>query len=792
MLRDLLYALRGLRRSPSFTLTAVAALAIGVGATTAIFAAIDLVLFKPLPYADADRLVRVERGTSYPDLRDWMARATLFESFGAYRAQYFDLLTPSGVPARLDGALVTGTFFDLLGATPQVGRLLGPADDRDGAARAIVLSDGIWRRQFAADRAVVGRAVTFGGTTYEVAGVLPPGFEPPGARADIYAAVTVESPREPRFRGAHTLRAFGRLKPDVTLAQAQSEMDAIAAALEREYPEENTGVRFRLRALRASLTTASRPLMLVLLGAVGCVLLIACANFASLLLVRSVERRPELAIRAAFGAGRWRLTRALLAESVAIAGIATIASIAVAWLVARAIAAAAPDSLADVQRAGISLRSLLFALGVASVAGIACGVMPALSASRGGLLAASAPAGRGGGMGRRVRSTFVVVQVALSLMLLAGAGLLINSIWRLQRVDPGFRTDNVLTFHLLLPTGRVTDPGQRADLYDQVLQRLHAHPDIAAVAASTDLPIAEGFVFHNLAFEDFPMTPGTEPEVYFRGVNVDYFDALRIPILRGRRFAAHDDRGAPVAIVNDAFRRAYFADRDPIGRRIRWASDDTRTWITIVGVAADVRGVGLDGPEVPAVHMPYRQDQMPWRNWIDVAVVARGDVNRLRDVVAQEVAAVDRSLPLMRVQTMDEVVTRSIGDRRFVLLLVGCFAATALVLAMVGLYGVVLYAVSQRRHEFGVRIALGANRPAVLRLVARDAVLMIAAGMVLGTAGATASTRLLETWLYGVEAGDATTLAAAIAILAATALVACVHPAYRALSADPLNALKER
>lgn len=325
-----------------------------------------------------------------------------------------------------------------------------------------------------------------------------------------------------------------------------------------------------------------------------------------------------------------------------------------------------------------------------------------------------------------------------------------------------------------------------------MLDRLRAHPDVAGVAASTDLPIAEGFIFHNLAFEDMPMAPGTEPEVYFRGVSRDYFTALGIPLLRGRTFTAADEHGAPVAIVNEAFARAYFAGRDPVGRRVRWASDDTRTWITIAGVAADVRGLSLDATEVPAVHMLYRQDPMPWRTFLDVAVIARGNPQALRDIVAREMAAVDPTLPLMRVQTMDEVVAKSIGERRFVLALVACFAGTALLLAMIGLYGVVLYAVNQRRHEFGVRIALGAGRAAVVRLVGRDALRLVGTGAVMGVAGSLAGAHLLDSWLYGIDARDAGTIAVVTLVLAATAAAACIQPARRALAVDPIAALKER
>lgn len=789
MLRDVLYALRALRRTPAFSLTAIAALAVGIGATTAIFAAIDVVLFKPLPYTDSDRLVRVRAGSSYPDMRDWMARAKQFETFGAFRPQYFDLIT-GGTPARLDGALVTGDFFRVLGARAQIGRLLSAADDQPGGPRIVLLSDGAWRRLFAADPAIVGRTVTFGVTTYEVVGVLEPGFQPPGTRADIYAAISVESPREPQFRGAHTLRAYGRMKEGVSIEQAQAEMLGIALALEREYPEENQDVRFVLLPLAASLTSESRPMMLVLAGAVGCVLLIACANFANLLLVRAAERRQELAVRRAFGAGRWQIARALVSEGLALAGIGAAASVGLAWVIARVIAVTAPDSLADVQSAGIGGRPLVFALGVAAVVGIACGLVSAVSAGRSGLLASTAR--RGTGMSGRLRSAFVIAEVALSLVLLVGAALLINSVWRLQRVDPGFRTDRTLTFHLLPPAGRLNAPAARANLYDQILDRLRAHPDVASVAASTDLPIAEGFIFQNLAFEDMPMTPGTEPEVYFRGVSRDYFGTLGIPVLRGRDFAAADERGAPVAIVNEAFVRAYYPGRDPVGRRVRWASDESRTWITIAGVSADVRGLSLDAAEVPAVHMLYRQDRTPWRSWLDVAVVARGNPDALRDVVAREIAAVDPTLPLMRVMTMREMVDRSIGDRRFVLTLVACFAGTALLLAMIGLYGVVLYAVNQRRHEFGVRVALGARPASVVRLVAADAMRLTAIGGALGVAGALATTRLLDTWLYGVEARDGATIAAAAVIVIATAAAACVQPARRALSIDPITTLRER
>lgn len=789
MLNDLRYALRSFRRSAGFTLLVVATLAVGIGANTAMFSVVNAVLLRPFPYQDADSLLRIRRGTSYPDLLDVSRRATTIQGIEGYRPQLFDYTTDADAE-RLDGMLVTGAMLDLFGATPHAGRLILREDDAPNAARVVVLSYPFWRTRFGADPSVIGRTILLSGQSYTVVGVLQPGFEFPATRADVVAAFLPHAGREATARGAHTLRAFVRLKPASTTAAAQQEMNGIAVALEREYPDTNREVRFVLQELRESVAGSVRQPLMILLTTVAFVLLIACVNVANLLIAKGAARRNELAVRAAIGATRGRIARQVLAESLMLAVAGGLAGIAIAWWLTRTIVALAPEDIPRLATAALDLRVLMFAVAASLATGLIFGTLPALT-SAAASLAASARAGvretRGG---NRLRSVLLVSEVALALVLLIGAGLLLRSFSALITQRPGFNASDLVTGNVTLNGERYGSSASRARFWEAFEERMRALPGVRDVALTTDLPIGGLPIFHNLAFEGKPMTAGTEPEVYYRGVNASYFRTMGIPLIKGRAFTTADRDGAPaVAIVNEAFAREYYPGEEVLGRRVRWASGDG-TWVTIVGVVADVRGLSLDQSEVPAVHAPYAQELNPWRRWMDVAVRADGNAAALAPLIRQEILALDRHVPVAKLRTMEDVLAASVADRRFNLVLLASFAAIALLLAVAGIYGVMSYLVVQRTRELGLRLALGATPGQVVQLVTGRGLLLASLGIAIGLAAAVMLARFIEAMLFTVTATDTPTFLAAALVLLLAAGLACFIPARRAGRIDPLIALR--
>ena len=789
MFNDVRYALRSFRRTPGFTFLVIATLAVGIGANTAMFSVVNAVLLRPFPYHDVESLFRIRAGTSYPDLRDVAQRATTIRGIEGHRPQFFDYTTGSDAE-RLEGMLVTGGMLPLFGASAQVGRLILADDDTPNAARVVVLSYPFWRSHFGADRSAVGRSIVLSGQSYTIVGVLAPAFEFPAAPADVVAAFLPHAGREATSRGAHTLRAFVRVQPAATGAAAQQELSGISADLEREYPETNRDVRFVLQELRDNVAGSVREPLMILLATVAFVLLISCVNVANLLIAKGASRRNELAVRSAIGATRGRIIRQVLCESLILAFAGGLAGVGIAWWLTRTIVALAPEGIPRLATATLDVPVLAFAVGVSLLTGLVFGTLPAITSASASVAAAARAGNRETRSGSRLRSVLLVSEVALALVLLIGAGLLLRSFSALMAQPPGFDTSRMITGNVTLNGVRYGNSSNRARFWEAFEERMRAMPGVRDVALTTDLPIGGLPIYHNLAFEGKPVAPGSEPEVYYRGVNAAYFRAMGIPLLKGRAFTPADRDGAPmVAIVNEAFGREYYPGEEVLGRRIRWASGDG-TWITIVGVVADVRGLSLDRSEVPAVHAPYSQETNPWRRWMDVAVRADGDAAALAPVIRREILALDRNVPVAKLRTMDDVLAASVGDRRFNLLLLGSFAAIALLLAVAGIYGVMSYLVVQRTREIGVRLALGATPMQVVQLVTGRGLLLACLGVGLGLIAAVMLARFIETMLFTVTGTDLVTFAGAAVVLLLAAAAACLIPAQRAGRIDPLIALR--
>jgi putative ABC transport system permease protein len=785
---DVRYAIRAFLNTPLFTLVVLFTLALGIGVNTAMFSVVHAVLLKPLPYPSPEQLVRVRRGSSYPDMKDWAAHAQSFSAVAGYRPQLFDYDT-GDVPERTDGAFVTGGLFPLLGARPLLGRLIDDRDQPAGAPRVVVVTERFWRTRLGARRDAVGRPLSFNGTTYQLLGVVASGFELPGDKADVFAPFYPGNRQEGDARSAHTLRGLLRLKPGTTLAAAQSEMDALAGRLEQAYPETNRQVRFVLLPLNDSLVGTMRSALWILLGTVTFVLLIACVNVANLLIARAAARRSEMSLRAALGASPGRLARQLLSESLLIAVAGGVLGLAVGYLLTRAIAALAPESLPRVDQIALDAPVLFFTLGASIATGLVFGILPSWIASR----TALADAARGGSRAsarQRLRATLMIVEIAMALVLVAGTGLLLRSFSVLLAQPLGFEADHLLTGNIRFSAARYRDIAARTRFFDELERVLAASPGVNGVGLVTEMPIGSDPLMHNLAFEGRPMAPGAEPEVFYRGINGGYFDAIGVPLLRGRGFTSNDTAtSTPVAIANQAFAREYYAGEDVVGKRVRWASG-AGEWITIVGLVPDVRGVSLDSGEVPALYIPYAQERNWWRMWMDVVVRTAGEPAAFSSQLRQAAARVDRTVPIARIRPMHAVVAASTADRRFNLFLIGAFAALAIVLAAAGTYGVMSYLVTQRSRELGIRIAMGAKPGEIVKLVIGYGLRLAAAGTAIGLLAWWAAARVLQGMLFGVTASDPRTLVGAVATLLAMTLLACYGPARRAARVDPLVVLR--
>jgi putative ABC transport system permease protein len=802
---DLRYGFRMLRKSPGFTAVAVVSLALGIGANTAIFSVVNALLLKSLPYKDPERIVLVwgnvpaegnaRDQVSATDVDDWRHQNSVFEDVTTY-SNWSATFLDGGEPERIAGTQVGDGFFSVMRGTPLLGRTFLPEEQEDGRDNVLVLGYGLWQRRFGGDATIVGRKVNISGKPYTVVGVMPADFRPlPASLIDppgqFYRPVA--EAHDETQRSARHLRAIARLKPSVTLAQAQSEMNVIASRLEHEHAEHNTGYGVHLATLPEDTVGGLRPTLLMLFGAVVFVLLIACANVGNLLLARSTTRQKEIAIRAALGAARVRLVRQLLTESVLLALAGGVLGFLFA-LWGRALIVAfgsrVTPLLSDIP---LDARVLLFTLALSFATGIAFGLAPALRVSRPDLTESLKDGSRGAGAseGRsRLRSFMVVAEMALALVLLVCAGLLVKSMLRLRAVDPGFEPTHLLTMNVALPSSRYRELSAQTAFFKQLDARVATLPGVAAAGATSVLPLSGNFDGRGLAVEDQPRPRGQELSVDLYIATPGYLRAMQIPLLKGRALDEHDTSTAPlVALVNETMARQLWPNQDPLGKRVKFPGSEKnpQPWRTVVGVVRDVKQYGLDREDRMQLYLP--EEQYPTSE-MTLVVRATSDAGPLAAAVRQEVHALDGLLAVFDVKTMDELLADSIALRRFSMLALGLLAALALTLAAVGIYGVMAYSVTQRTHEIGVRMALGAQSSDVLRLIVRQGLALAFIGIGTGTVAALALTRLLASLLFGVSTSDPLTFVVVPALLALVALFACLIPARRATKVDPIIALR--
>ncbi|MEP6706890.1 MAG: ABC transporter permease [Pyrinomonadaceae bacterium] len=806
-LKDTRYGIRSLLKHPGFTAIAVITLALGIGANTAMFSVINAVLLRPLPYHDPDRLVTIweespERGmyempVSLANLRDWEDQSHAFEKISAYTFTNLNL-SGAGEPARLGTVRASANLFSLVGAVPLLGRSFLPEEDKAGGNRVVILGHALWRSRFGADSAIIGRSLTLDNQGYTVVGVMSSSFQFPvgfgymgkvlNDPIDLYVPLAA-SGRETE-RGNYSFFAMGRLKSGVTFGQARAEMTTIERRLEQQYPDGNTGIGINLVPTEEQSVKEIRPALLVLLGAVAFLLLIACVNIANLLLARGASRQKEFAIRAALGASRLRVLRLLLTESVMLSLAGGCLGLLLALWGTDALMALAPDNIPRMNEIGIDARVFGFTLAVSVLTGIVFGLIPALHAAKPDLNEALKEGSRGsmGSVaGKRTRSVLVTVEVALSLVLLVGAGLMIKSFLRLQQMNLGFNPDHVLAVDLSLSSSRYPEDRQQVAFFQEALERLRSLPGVQSAGATTGLPLTL-----NLSGSDFRIEGHPEPQagkemiINTRSVSPGYFGALGIRLIKGRDFSDRDKSDAPAAaIINDDLARSYFPGEDPIGKRITF--DDGGAWMSIVGIIADVKQLGLDSSAKPEVYFPYLQVASP-----SMSVVVRTASNplSLAAPVKSQIQAIDKDLPIDDAKTMQQLLAESISGRRFNMMLLTVFAVVALVLAIVGIYGVMSYTVTQRTHEIGIRVAVGAQPRDVFRMVIGQGMMLAMIGVALGLVGAFGLTRLMTSMLFGVEPTDPATFVSIAGLLTGVALLACYIPGRRATKIDPLVALR--
>ena len=807
IIQDIKFGLRMLLKSPSMSIVATIALALGIGANTAIFSVVNAVLLRPLPFPNPDSLValfetdtqraRVRGSHSYPNFFDIRTQNTTFERVAAYHSSDF-ILTGRGEPARLQGAVVTADLFPLLGIAPIMGRTFLPEEDKPGG-RVIVLSQQLFQKRFNSDASILNQSITLNGGTYTVIGVMPASFEFPIQNDPVELWTTIAGDaagKEPvtNQRGAHFLRAIGRLKPNVTPEQAQSDLTAIAARLEQQYPNTNTKRGLRLESALAALVGDVRPALLILLGAVACVLLIACANVANLLLARATGRHKEMAIRAALGASRLRVIRQLLIESVLLSLVGGAVGLLLAVWWSDLLIALGKEDIPRAVHVAIDYRVLGFTFGVSVLTGLIFGLFPAFHSSKTDLVESLKDGGRGtseGGRRTRMRSVLAVGELAIAVVLLVLAGLLVKSLWRLQNVDSGLQPENLLTFNVALPETKYNSERQ-GQFFTDLKTRLESSPGVQAASSIFPLPLSGDRFSISFQIDGRPVEPKDEPSADLFMTGVGYFRAMGIPLVKGRDFENRDVHGSlPVAIITEEFARQHFPNEDPIGKRIQPGistyDDEDSTMREIVGVVGNVRNRGLDTPPTPAYYLP--QTQVPFSQMVMV-VKTTNDPHSLVSGVTKEVAAMDPDLPLFGVKTMEEYMSASVASPRFNTTLLAIFAGVALVLTIVGLYGVMSYSVAQRTNEIGIRLALGAQSRDVLLMIVKQGTLLIVLGLGIGLALAYAATQLISSWLFGVSAKDPFTFAGVAVVLALVALLACYIPAWRATKVDPLRALR--
>jgi putative ABC transport system permease protein len=800
-LKDIRYGVRSLMKRPALAFIAIITLAIGIGANSAIFSVVNALLIKPLPFPELERIVAIwetqpSRGVvrneaSMANYLDWRAQNQTFEQMGLYR-WWSASLTGQDTPERIQGFLVTGNFLDVLGVKPALGRGFAADEDQPGKDSVALLTHGLWQRRLGGDPGIVNKTITLNGVTRTVIGVMPQGFNYP-AGVEVLAPLAI-TPELARSRQMHAYYVVGRLKPDVSVARAQTDLAAIASRLEKEYAESNTGWGIVVYPIVEDAVRLYKAAVLVLMAAVGFVLLIVCANVANLMLARAAGRQKEMALRAALGASRWRLVRQLLTESVMLALVGGALGVLIAYWGVDLLRTLNPGKAAQFapgwDRLGVNPAVLGFNLGLSLLTGLLFGLAPAWQISKTDLNGALKEGGRQTSSGsHRLRGLLVISEVALSLMLLVSAGLLLRTFLVLLKTEAGFNSKNVMTMRLTLPVAKYKEEAQRAAFYQELVRRVQALPEVESAAAVNYLPLGGSNTSDSFLVEGIPdPPPGQEFLGRYRNCTPDYFRTMGIPVLKGRAFTDQDKPGSPpVIIVNETMAQKYWPGADPIGKRVRFnAPLSEAPWMQVVGVVQDVKH-DLQTPVTTDYYLPHAQDV-----WSSMVFVARtkGDPQAVASNMRQQVWALDKDQPVYDVRTMEEVRAFSVSLYSFSAGSLGIFAVIALLLAAIGIYGVMSYAVTQRTQEIGIRMALGARAADVLKLIVRNGMSLALLGVVAGLAGAFALTRLLQSLLFGVSPTDVATFAIVTFGLLLVALLACYIPARRATKVDPLVALR--
>ncbi len=813
LFKDLRYGVRGLLKRPGFSAVAIVTLALGIGANTAIFSVVNAVVLRPLPYAEPDRLMTLwetmpgsdQRSVAPGNFVDWRTQNKSFQDLAATFYANFNL-TSDGEPDRIDGATITSNFMSVLGANAQLGRTFQPDDDEHQDRSVVLVSDGLWKRRFGSDPNVVGRTITIDETPHTVVGVMARGFQFP-SRSDLWVlgrnrgavptSLISQAPTNDwvHERDAHFIRVIGRLRPGVTLSQAQSDIAGITRRLEQDFPKTNAGLGSNVVPLHAQVVGDVRGMLFILLGAVGFVLLIACTNVANLMLARATQRDREIAIRAAVGASRLRLIRQLLTESLLLSIVGGLAGLIVSIWAVDLFIKLSPGDIPRLAEASVDLRLLGFTLLVSLLTGVGFGLLPAFQATRTNLNASLKEGGTKGGKGshhHRARNVLVATEIALAQVLLVGAALLAISYVRVTQIDPGFNPQRVLTARIAPSARKYPDPGSRNRFYSTVLEQLQALPGVESAGMVMSLPLTGSSMNRGFRVEGRPEPKADENVTMdFQIVSPGYFSTLEIPVKQGHGLSATDtETSARVIVINSAMARAYWPSEDPIGKRIAIgeSSKDT-SWRTIIGIVGDNKHASLSEPTVPTAFIAYRQDLESWPR-MGFVIKSRTDAASLTAAVRRELAAIDPAQPVYAVEPMENLLRTSVAQRRFVMLLLGSLSAIALALAMVGIYGVISFSVSERTQEIGIRMALGARAADVLRMVLAQGMRIALAGILIGVGGAFALTRLLASLLFEVSATDLRTFSIVATLLGGVALLACYIPARRATKVDPLVALR--
>ena len=811
-LKDVRYAFRRLRKTPGFSAIVLLTLALGIGANSAIFSVVNTVLLRPFPYRDPERLVVVdhfypslnnlEAGASAPGYRDLRDKAQIFDGVFVMTGWAPALTGTGGEPQRLQGTRASGLIFKTLGVAPVVGRPFTPEDDVPGRNRVVVLSYGFWQRQFGGDGSIIGKPMILNGEPYDVIGVMPSSFRDFTGRApsDLWTPLAL-SPEQlsDNNRTNEYLTLVARLRPGITVERARGDMKAFASQLRAQYPTQYASDwTLKVTPMNEKVSGRIRPALLVLLGAVGFVLLIACANVANLLLARAASRIKEVAIRSALGATRRDLLRQLMAESLLLAVVGGALGLGLAWLGMKGVVALKPANVPRITELRIDGVVTLFTLGVAIATGLIFGLMPAIQTSRANLQETLKEGGRSGSAdrsGHTMRRVLVVAEVALALTLLTGAGLLIRSLALLQGVNPGFDSSNLLTFNVSIPGAKYRSDTALVQYWERAIETVKAVPGVTSVGITSTMPFSGNWSTGSFSVEGYQPPPGKPgPWGDQRVVSPGFFPTLKVPLIKGRNFTEQDGvTGGQVVIVDEEMVKRYWPNADPIGKRVTFNDpqrDSVINWMTVVGVVGHTKHEGLDAENRVQLYHPYHRYGFIG-NGMSFAVRTIGDPSRAVPAVRAALHAIDQDVPISNIATMDANIANSMGQRRFAMMLLGLFAVMALVLASIGIYGVMSYSVTQRAHEIGIRMALGAARQRVLGMVMRQGLALVGLGVAIGVLGAFGLTRLIASQLYGVHPTDPTTFVVVAVTLAGVAALATFVPAMRATRVDPVVALRD-